>query len=236
MTRHQQGHPAFGEASQPIPQITAQHRVQAYGRLVEHEHLGCPEQRDRERHPVALTARQRVDSAASLASKIDLVDHLGDTVVIGTDEVGEVPQVLGDGQVAVDRCLLCHVADASAQRLRSGGAIEQLAGPSTCSCTPTNARMSVDLPHPLGPSSPTISPRATSKLRWSSTVFPPRVTRIDSTWIAGRPEPADAPECAWGSDCIASDARALRVARMTARSCIRVSSRSTRSAATDHVT
>src|SRR5215470_9029883 len=59
--------------------------------------------------------------------------------------------------------------------------------------TPTIERISVDLPLPLGPSSPVTEPCATSQLRPGSTVVPPRTTRRSCTRIAG-------PVIASGSD------------------------------------
>src|SRR6478752_7366333 len=51
-------------------------------------------------------------------------------------------------------------------------------------CTPTTARIRVDLPPPLGPRRPTTCPRGTERLRSGSTSRPPRTTRRWSTTTA----------------------------------------------------
>src|SRR5918993_5496312 len=56
--------------------------------------------------------------------------------------------------------------------------------PDCTTCTPTIARMSVVLPLPLGPSSPTMRPRGTARESPSSTCSRPRRTRRCSTMIA----------------------------------------------------
>src|SRR5439155_11012380 len=51
-------------------------------------------------------------------------------------------------------------------------------------CTPTIERISVVLPHPLGPIRPVTEPRGTSKLIDRTTSRPPRMTRSPSTTTA----------------------------------------------------
>ena len=75
-------------------------------------------------------------------------------------------EVLAHGEVAVDRRRLRHVADArgAAPATPAGCAEHRRPSPPATICTPTIARISVDLPLPLGPSSPVTEPAATSQL------------------------------------------------------------------------
>jgi hypothetical protein len=66
--------------------------------------------------------------------------------------------------------------------------------PASSFCTPTIARISVDLPLPLGPSSPVTDPDETLQLNPGRTVVPPRTTRRSSMWIAGSVIAADTKE------------------------------------------
>src|SRR6476659_2280162 len=56
--------------------------------------------------------------------------------------------------------------------------------PEATICTPTIERISVDLPHPLGPSRPVMRPAATSTDTPSSTRCPPRLTTRSRMLIA----------------------------------------------------
>ena len=84
---------------------------------------------------------------------------------------GEEVEVLEHRQVLVERELLRHVADAAADLLarrgRRRGRPPRRRPPSARS-RPQRIRMSVDLPEPLGPSRPKISPRRTPSETWSS--------------------------------------------------------------------
>ena len=56
---------AVGEGAEQSPQLVAQHRVEADGRLVEHDELGLAEHRDGERDAALLPAAQGVDASAA---------------------------------------------------------------------------------------------------------------------------------------------------------------------------
>ncbi len=58
-SRRAASRPRAASAVERLPQLGAQHRVEADRRLVEHEQLRAAEQRARERHARALAARQR---------------------------------------------------------------------------------------------------------------------------------------------------------------------------------
>ena len=74
----------------------------------------------------------------------------------------EVGEVLAHREVGVDRRRLRHVADAAPQRrARRPGARARARRPPATICTPTIARISVDLPLPLGPSRPVTTPPST---------------------------------------------------------------------------
>ena len=83
----------------------------------------------------------------------------GDLVAVGAEHPGEVAEVLRDGEVVVDAGGLGDVADPVAQRPAAGRLAEapRRSRPSTC-WTPTRQRISVDLPHPDGPSRPVTPP------------------------------------------------------------------------------
>ena len=122
------------------------------------------EQRGRERDAGALAAGEPVDDAGRPASlEADGRDRRVDAVARHAEDAREVAQVLAHGEVAVDRRRLRDVRRRAAQRRGA-----RPAAPSTRTvaaatiCTPTIARMSVDLPLPLGPSSPVTRPASTS--------------------------------------------------------------------------
>ena len=71
--------PRVREPVEQLPELDAQHGVEADGRLVEHEQFGGAEQRGGERDPAALAARERADelarrSASRSVASIDAVD------------------------------------------------------------------------------------------------------------------------------------------------------------------
>ena len=82
-------------------------------------------------------------------------------------DAAEEAQVLGHRQVAVEREFLRHVADALRARASGFCATSMpatMARPPLGRSRPHRMRMVVDLPAPLGPRKPMISPRAMSKL------------------------------------------------------------------------
>ena len=99
-------------------------------------------------------------------------------------DAAEEAQVLLDREIAVERKFLRHVADmlphafGIARHVEAGHHGAAAAGRSR----PQRMRMMVDLPAPLGPRKPMISPRAMRKLMWSTaTNLPKRLTRFSAT-------------------------------------------------------
>ena len=121
VARDEQRRARRGELVEGLPELGAQHGIEADRRLVEHQHVGPAEQRGRERDPRALAARERARDAALEPAQADGLDHLADARRVGPDDGGEEAQVLLDAEIAVDRRRLRHVADPAAQRSRAGG-------------------------------------------------------------------------------------------------------------------
>ena len=67
--------PRVGEAVEELPEVAAEHRVEADGRLVEDEQLRVAEQRGRERDARALAAGEARDDAVGVLVERDVVDR-----------------------------------------------------------------------------------------------------------------------------------------------------------------
>ena len=142
------------------PEIAAQHRVEADRRLVEHEQLRArrrarpPATRGRCSPPESrATTRSLCRSRSTVASTSSIRPAGARTIPT------EVAEVLEHGQGRRTRkgpAAGSPRVSAAPGRPRPGRATRIV--PLTPSCTPTIARMSVDLPLPLGPSSPVTRP------------------------------------------------------------------------------
>ena len=175
---HEDGGAAVGELVEQLPQVAAQHRVEADGRLVEHQQVGLPSSATarlaRERWPplsrpttrVGVRRRGRPRRSPRSTSASRTAEH-----------AGEEAQVLGDGEVVVHAGGLGDVADPVPQR-RAAGRLAEDHAPRRRSpaARRRSTRISVDLPQPLGPSRPvTRRRRSRGPARWS-TGRPPRTT------------------------------------------------------------
>jgi hypothetical protein len=120
VARDEQAGAGVGELVEGLPELAAEDRIDVDGRLVEHEQLRFPEQRDRERGARELAAGERSRHLPGLAGQADEPDHLLDPRARGAEDAGEVAQILLDGQVGVDGWCLGDVGDAPAQRRRPG--------------------------------------------------------------------------------------------------------------------
>ena len=69
--------PRVGEPVEQRPQVPAQHRVEADGRLVEHQQVGLVEQGDGEAGPGALPAAELADDLVGVAGEVDGLDAPG---------------------------------------------------------------------------------------------------------------------------------------------------------------
>ena len=145
-----------GEPVEQRPQVAAQHRVEADGRLVEHQQVRASRAARRRGWP-ASAGRRRAGrrpgpawSARSTASTRRV--HL---VAADAEHPGEEREVLGDGEVVVHAGGLGDVADPVAQRGAPGLLAERPRPCPPASCwTPTRERISVDLPQPGRPEQP----------------------------------------------------------------------------------
>ena len=124
VTRHQQGRTGVGECMKTVPQVCPQDRIEADGGLVEDEQCRRTDQRAGDRHPTDADRRTgrrvlRVRSSVR-PDRVERAAHAGPVVV----EVGEVRNVLLDGQVGVHRRGLRDVADQMSQRRGPGRPVE----------------------------------------------------------------------------------------------------------------
>ena len=94
VARDEQRRPVGGERAEHLPEVAAQHRVEADGRLVEHEQLRAADERRRKRDARALTAGQPVDDAVALGLEPDGLDHFADSLRRLIEDAGEVAEVL----------------------------------------------------------------------------------------------------------------------------------------------
>ena len=84
-----------GDPVEQRPQVLAEHRVEADGRLVEHQQLGRAEQRDGQAGAAALPAGEVADDLVAVAAEVDGVDRAVDVVAAGAEHPGEEAEVLG---------------------------------------------------------------------------------------------------------------------------------------------
>jgi len=94
------------------PELDAQGRVDAHGRLVEEEHLGLVHERAREREPAAHAAGELQRGRPLPSAQLDEVEDVLDRRLVRVpQEAGEEAEVLADRQLRIDRLGLGHVAD-----------------------------------------------------------------------------------------------------------------------------
>ena len=131
MTRagDQQGRARVGKPVEHLPQIAAEYRVQAHGRLVEHQHVGAAEQGDGEAHPGELAAGERAGHAALEPRQAEVGDRprdgVGQLLPAQPEHGAEIAQVLGQREVRVDGRILGGVPDAGSQLRMPGRQSEQ---------------------------------------------------------------------------------------------------------------
>ena len=171
------------QAAQPLPQLRADVRVERAERLVEQQHLRLDRQRARERHPLALTARQLVRALLRPRSS-GRPAPAARRPARGSrpsDACGSA------GRRRRSRGRSCARTRRSAGRRsrcpRSCGRASVTSSPSiriapvSGASSPAMIRSSVDLPEPLGPSSAVSDPSGTSSVTSSSAVKSPK--RLD---------------------------------------------------------
>ena len=128
VARHEHGGPAVGDPVEQLPQVAAQHRVQADGRLVEHQQVRRTQQGDGQAGAAALPAGQPADHLAAVVVEPDAGDRLVHPGPVHAEDTREEGEVLGDREVVVDARGLGDVADAGPQRRTAGRLAEHLDG------------------------------------------------------------------------------------------------------------
>ncbi len=106
------------QLAENAPEGRARHRIDAGGRLVEDQHLGAVDQRNRETEALADAERQRIGQGVHRPGEVESLGHLAHPVrdaVLGKLEQARVQlEVLAHGQLGVEREGLAHVADPAA--------------------------------------------------------------------------------------------------------------------------
>ena len=128
VARDEQGGSGIREPVEQLPELHAQHGVEADRRLVEHEQLRSSEQGGGERDPGALAARERADDAAGVRREVGLLDDAGDIRSRRAEHGAEVGDVLRHREVVVDARGLRHVADPVPERRAAGRLAEHRDG------------------------------------------------------------------------------------------------------------
>ena len=136
----------LGEPSEEVPEVAAQHRVQADGRLVEDEHLGIADQGAGQIGPGLLAAGEVDDERLRVVGEVDIGDGAGHIRLGGAQHPSEVGDVLADGEVLIEAWRLREVADPTAQPGRPGRLPRIVMVPPATTLTPTRERIRVDLP------------------------------------------------------------------------------------------
>ena len=72
VARHDERVPAVGEVAEEVPEVAAQHRVEADGGLVEHEQVGPSDEGGGEGDPGLLAAREVLDELVGVGDEVDL--------------------------------------------------------------------------------------------------------------------------------------------------------------------
>ena len=110
-----------------VPEVAAQHGVEAHGGLVEHQHLGRRPAARRQARPGPPGRRTAgCTTASAWVGQPDLADDPVDVAARRAEDGGEVAQVLAHREVGVDRRRLGDVADRAAQLRRPGRPAEHL--------------------------------------------------------------------------------------------------------------
>ena len=174
------GDAAIVQGADVGPQLLAQLDVDPRGRLVEHQHRGRVDHRLGDHQPPLHPARQRAGIGVRLVLEVD-----------GAEQVHALPRALGDavqpgldlqrlerGEEGIEQDLLVDDPD---RRLGVPGVFVDVEPPDrgrvplVLLTSPARMLMSVDLPAPLGPSSPKIAPCGTSIVTPSNARLPPCV-------------------------------------------------------------
>ena len=159
------------QTDQVAPKGIAGDRIDARGRLVEEQHLGPVDDGDRKLQALLLPQGQAFGPAVGDAEQIEPLEHFlharFSAILRQVIQVGMQFQVLPDGEFAIKREGLRHVADAFARRHVAGVESDaRRAAPllRSAASKPVSIFIVVLLPQPLEPRKPKISPRSIRKL------------------------------------------------------------------------
>ena len=162
--------------------LVGEHRRQSGGGLVEQQDRWFHHQRPAHRDHLPLAAGQRAGLALAPLASSGNSEHTASNLSREglRPQVDTHLQVLLDGQRGEHVVVLRHVADALGdQRVRLGGgdvlASRSVTVPARTGISPNIALSSVDLPAPLGPMMPTISPLAEVEIAPLQDVHPGQV-------------------------------------------------------------
>ena len=108
--------PLLGQRRDPPPEFAARQRIGAAGRLVEKQDFRLVQQCGGHRQPLLVAAGQLAAGSACDAAELELLQRPGDAFALAAAAqpigAGEEVQVLDHGELAIERELLRHVADA----------------------------------------------------------------------------------------------------------------------------
>ena len=129
MAGHHQRGAGAGQRVELQPEVSPQHGIQADRGFVEDQQVGLADERAGQRDPGSLSAGQVAAVRGAVILQSDGIDRgVGGTRVHAVQR-REVAHVVDDPKVVVDRRILRHVSDASAQLGRAGRLTEDGDGP-----------------------------------------------------------------------------------------------------------
>ena len=130
MGRHHDGDAARHHRVDEAPELAAGQRVDAGGRFVEKQHRRLVHDRAGQGEPLLEAERQRAGVDVEARPEVEGVDHAGDGLAApGAGEAvgaGEELEILAHAEIAVERKLLRHVAQARARRRRRSVEIQSV--------------------------------------------------------------------------------------------------------------
>ena len=128
LRREQDGHAGGDETLDHHPEVETPLRVEPGGRLVEEQHRGTVDERGSEVEPPPHSSREGAHHAVGRVVEVEAFEQLGATRLdLVAVEVGEAPdhgEVLGGGEVLVDRGVLAGEADRGADALGLVGHVD----------------------------------------------------------------------------------------------------------------
>ena len=157
--------------------------IEAHGRLVDDQQPRVVEQRLRDADALAHAAGETAEAAGPRLGEVDQLEQFVDARRARPRgrplTAAEVREELARAQMRIDAEVLRQVAERRAQRVRVARRCRRRSssrGPSVGLVRVARMRISVDLPAPLGPSSPR-TPGPSVRLTPSTAVCPPGVLK-----------------------------------------------------------